>query len=211
MSLIILKKNQQQQNKTKQTNNQARQSIQNNIITWWLVPLGGLISKWSSQSSFSSLQLATDELLLQELCMDITDFHTLLGARKRPYISCCISQYRITAFVFVPCHVSDGKFVVKFRKNSWVSTKKDAILLLPSRKDLWNYRLKLELWEIQNGGKIFQTAGWRWKKNYYLFDLAGDDVKWKTISLFHVEYPEGNVTLFICKFVSPEDWKKWFV
>ena len=34
-------------------------------------------------------------------------------------------------------------------------------------------------------------------KNYYLFDLAGDDVKWKTISLFHVEYPEGNATLFI--------------
>lgn len=45
-------------------------------------------------------------------------------------------------------------------------------------------------------------------KNYYLFDLAGDDVKWKTISLFHVEYPEGNTTLFIWKFASPGDSKE---
>lgn len=26
----------------------------------------------------------------------------------------------------------------------------------------------------------------------YLFDMAGDNVRWKTISLTHVEYPEGN-------------------
>lgn len=30
----------------------------------------------------------------------------------------------------------------------------------------------------------------------YLFDLAGDNVKWKTISLTHVEYPEGNLSTF---------------
>ena len=29
-------------------------------------------------------------------------------------------------------------------------------------------------------------------ENSYLFDLAGNNVKWKTISLTHVEYPEGN-------------------
>jgi len=29
-------------------------------------------------------------------------------------------------------------------------------------------------------------------KDSYLFDMAGDNVKWKTISLTHVEYPEGN-------------------
>jgi len=35
-------------------------------------------------------------------------------------------------------------------------------------------------------------------KNSYLFDLAGDNVKWKTISLTHVEYPEGNYSSCIC-------------
>ena len=29
-------------------------------------------------------------------------------------------------------------------------------------------------------------------KDSYLFDLAGKDIKWRTISLTHVEYPEGN-------------------
>jgi len=29
-------------------------------------------------------------------------------------------------------------------------------------------------------------------KDSHLFDMAGDNVKWKTISLTHVEYPEGN-------------------
>lgn len=37
-------------------------------------------------------------------------------------------------------------------------------------------------------------------ENSYLFDLAGNNVKWKTISLTHVEYPEGNpgsvITIF---------------
>lgn len=28
-------------------------------------------------------------------------------------------------------------------------------------------------------------------KNSLFFNLAGDNVKWKTVSLFHVEYPEG--------------------
>lgn len=28
-------------------------------------------------------------------------------------------------------------------------------------------------------------------KHSLFFDLAGDNVKWKTVSLFHVEYPEG--------------------
>lgn len=34
-------------------------------------------------------------------------------------------------------------------------------------------------------------------KDSYLFDLAGDNVKWKTISLTHVEYPEGNNIKFL--------------
>lgn len=30
-------------------------------------------------------------------------------------------------------------------------------------------------------------------ESFYFFNLAGDNVKWKTISLFHVEYPGGDV------------------
>ena len=37
--------------------------------------------------------------------------------------------------------------------------------------------------------------------NSYLFDLAGNNVKWKTISLTHVEYPEGSFSSFIRSFV----------
>ena len=34
-------------------------------------------------------------------------------------------------------------------------------------------------------------------KDSYLFDMAGDNVKWKTISLAHVEYPEGKYGYFL--------------
>lgn len=162
--LFLCNSNFQKSTATKQTNNQAHQSIRNNKITWWLVPLGGFTWKCSSHSSFSSLQLAKDELLLQELCMDITNFHTLLDAGKGAYISCYISQYQIRAFLFVPCHVSDANFVVKFTKNSRVTENWRHFVKLSSRKDFWNYGLKLELWEIQNGGKIVQKALWRWQK-----------------------------------------------
>ena len=40
-------------------------------------------------------------------------------------------------------------------------------------------------------------------KNSYLFDLAGDNVKWKTISLTHVEYPEGICRSCMRLLVSP--------
>ena len=39
-------------------------------------------------------------------------------------------------------------------------------------------------------------------KDSYLFDLAGDNVKWKTISLTHVEYPEGNFSPYLCLTVA---------
>lgn len=150
-------------NKTTKQSSPSVYPVRYDSITWWLVPLGGFTWKCSSHSSSSSLQLAKDELLLQELCMDITNFHTLLDAGKGAYISCYISQYQIRAFLFVPCHVSDANFVVKFTKNSCVSTENWChFVKLPSRKDFWNCRLKLELWEIQNGGKIVQNAVWKW-------------------------------------------------
>ena len=39
-------------------------------------------------------------------------------------------------------------------------------------------------------------------KNSLFFDLAGDNVKWKTVSLLHVEYPEGIVNVIFLHFAK---------
>lgn len=43
-------------------------------------------------------------------------------------------------------------------------------------------------------------------KDSYLFDLAGDNVKWKTVSLTHVEYPEGNYSSYLRLSVAFTGW-----
>ena len=70
----------------------------------------------------------------------------------------------------------------------WIRTPFLTFLL---RKASWIKRVA----EIHG---IFNMADDTWSceygENSYLFDLAGNNVEWKTISLTHVEYPEGNLS-----------------
>ncbi|CAH3023421.1 unnamed protein product [Porites evermanni] len=67
----------------------------------------------------------------------------------------------------------------------------DAILTFPLRKASWIKRVA-EIHGIFNMAEDTLRRSCENGDNSYLFDLAGNNVKWKTISLTHVEYPEGD-------------------
>lgn len=67
----------------------------------------------------------------------------------------------------------------------------DAILTFPLPKASWIKRVA-EIHGIFNMAEDTLRRSCENGENSYLFDLAGNNVKWKTISLTHVEYPEGN-------------------
>lgn len=69
----------------------------------------------------------------------------------------------------------------------------DAILTFLLRKASWIKRVA----EIHGIFNMADDTLRRSCENSYLFDLAGNNVKWKTISLTHVEYPEGNLSSVI--------------
>lgn len=71
----------------------------------------------------------------------------------------------------------------------------DAILIIPAFQSI------MEVNATKHHGKFNMAEdtlrqSCQSGKDSYLFDLAGDNVKWKTISLTHVEYPEGNNIIF---------------
>lgn len=72
-----------------------------------------------------------------------------------------------------------------------ISMDSDAILTFPFRKASWIKRVA-ETHGIFNMAEDTLRRSCENGENSYLFDLAGNNVKWKTISLTHVEYPEGN-------------------
>ena len=77
----------------------------------------------------------------------------------------------------------------------------DAILIIPA------FQRIMEVNAAKHHGKFNMAEdtlrqSCQSGKDSYLFDLAGDNVKWKTISLTHVEYPEGNNIIFWTSFVS---------
>lgn len=70
----------------------------------------------------------------------------------------------------------------------WIRT---PFLTFPLRKASWIKRVA-EIHGIFNMAEDTLRRSCENGENSYLFDLAGNNVKWKTISLTHVEYPEGN-------------------
>lgn len=66
-----------------------------------------------------------------------------------------------------------------------------AIFVFPFRKAPWTEQTNWDYGKFNMADNTFRQSC-QSGKNSYLFDLAGDNVKWKTISLTHVEYPEGD-------------------
>ena len=86
----------------------------------------------------------------------------------------------------------------------------DAILIIPAFQSI------MEVNATKHHGKFNMAEDTLRRscqsgKDSYLFDLAGDNVKWKTISLTHVEYPEGNNIIFLdlCRLFLAPSTRYW--